>query len=76
MFLCTGLCVTALPLDPSLARALLAAEELGCLDQALTVAAMLSCENIFFQPPRYVIRVCLSLSKGYVTEFCHMATEN
>ncbi|CAM6103349.1 unnamed protein product [Calypogeia fissa] len=44
--------MAALPLDPSLARALLAAEELGCLDQALTVAAMLSCENIFFQPPR------------------------
>ncbi|KAL2632504.1 hypothetical protein R1flu_003983 [Riccia fluitans] len=41
-----------LPLEPALARALMAAEELGCLDQALTVAAMLSCENIFYQAPR------------------------
>ncbi|KAL3695129.1 hypothetical protein R1sor_008780 [Riccia sorocarpa] len=41
-----------LPLEPALARALLAAEELGCLDQALTIAAMLSCENIFYQAPR------------------------
>ncbi|CAM6127163.1 unnamed protein product [Calypogeia fissa] len=46
--------MAALPLDPSLARALLAAEELGCLDQALTMAAMLSYESIFFQPPRYI----------------------
>ena len=35
------------PLDPSLARALLAAEDAGCLDQALTIASMLSCESIF-----------------------------
>eukprot|EP00249_Psilotum_nudum_P003089 c16414_g1_i1 orf=285-2411(+) len=36
-----------LPLEPSLARVLLAAEEMGCLNQALTVAAMLSCESLF-----------------------------
>ena len=35
------------PLDPSLARVLLAAEDAGCLDQALTIASMLSCESIF-----------------------------
>lgn len=36
-----------LPLDPSLGRTLLAAEETGCLHEALTVAAMLSCESLF-----------------------------
>lgn len=36
-----------LPLEPSLARALIAANEMGCLSQTLTVAAMLSCENVF-----------------------------
>ncbi|CAM6041396.1 unnamed protein product [Sphagnum compactum] len=41
-----------LPLEPALARALLAAQELGCLSQALTVAGVLSCESIFFQAPR------------------------
>lgn len=36
-----------LPLEPSLARALIAANEMGCLSQTLTVAAMLSCANVF-----------------------------
>lgn len=40
-----------LPLEPSLARALLAAEDAGCLNQALTVAAMLSCESVFASFP-------------------------
>jgi HrpA-like RNA helicase len=44
--------VTELPLEPALARALLAAQELGCLSQALIVAGMLSCESVFFQAPR------------------------
>ncbi|MCO5570234.1 hypothetical protein L7F22_023953 [Adiantum nelumboides] len=39
--------MAALPLEPSLSRALLAAEEAGCLNEALTVAAMLSCESLF-----------------------------
>jgi ATP-dependent RNA helicase DHX8/PRP22 len=37
-----------LPLDPSLARALLAAKELNCLDEMLTVASMLSPEGSVF----------------------------
>jgi hypothetical protein len=36
-----------LPLEPHLARVLLAASDLGCLDEALTVTAMLSCEGVF-----------------------------
>ncbi|KAK9808882.1 hypothetical protein WJX72_005695 [[Myrmecia] bisecta] len=39
--------MVALPLDPSLARMLLAAAQLGCLPDALTVAAMLSAETLF-----------------------------
>ncbi|KAK8937555.1 hypothetical protein KSP40_PGU001610 [Platanthera guangdongensis] len=35
---------TELPLEPSLSRTLIEADELGCLSQALTVAAMLSAE--------------------------------
>ena len=37
-----------LPLDPSLARALLASQELGCLPAMMTVAAMLSPESSVF----------------------------
>lgn len=39
--------MVSLPLEPSLARALIAATQLGCLPQATTVAAMLSAESIF-----------------------------
>jgi len=39
--------MVSLPLEPSLARALIAATQLGCLSQATTVAAMLSAESIF-----------------------------
>ncbi|EPS69425.1 hypothetical protein M569_05341, partial [Genlisea aurea] len=40
-----GRTMAELPLEPSLSRALLEANELGCLSQALTVAAMLSAET-------------------------------
>ncbi|XP_073395276.1 probable pre-mRNA-splicing factor ATP-dependent RNA helicase DEAH4 [Physcomitrium patens] len=44
--------IAELPLEPALGRTLLAAEDLGCLSQALTVAAMLSAETIFMQGPK------------------------
>lgn len=43
-----GRAMAGMPLDPSLARALLAAKELGCLDDMMTVAAMLSPEGSVF----------------------------
>ena len=39
--------MAALPVEPSVARTLIAATELNCLPDALTVAAMLSAETIF-----------------------------
>lgn len=42
-----GRAMCALPLEPSLARSLLAAADLDCLPDALTVAAMLSAESVF-----------------------------
>lgn len=36
-----------LPLDPSLGRALVAAAETGCLEDALSLSAMLTCESVF-----------------------------
>jgi len=39
--------MAALPLEPSLARSLLAAADHDCLPEALTTAAMLSAETIF-----------------------------
>eukprot|EP01029_Cantina_marsupialis_P027900 TRINITY_DN774149_c0_g1_i1.p1 TRINITY_DN774149_c0_g1~~TRINITY_DN774149_c0_g1_i1.p1 ORF type:complete len:956 (+),score=233.86 TRINITY_DN774149_c0_g1_i1:110-2977(+) len=38
------------PLDPSLSKMLLASVELHCAVEALTIAAMLSVENVFYRP--------------------------
>uniref|UniRef100_A0A0D9XR97 RNA helicase n=1 Tax=Leersia perrieri TaxID=77586 RepID=A0A0D9XR97_9ORYZ len=46
-----GRIMAELPLEPSLSRTLIEANELGCLSQALTVAAVLSAE-ITFRPSR------------------------
>uniref|UniRef100_A0A3Q7GI98 RNA helicase n=1 Tax=Solanum lycopersicum TaxID=4081 RepID=A0A3Q7GI98_SOLLC len=44
-----------LPLEPSLSRTLLEANELDCLSQALTVVSMLSAETTLLPAPRYTI---------------------
>lgn len=44
----TGRCMSRFPLDPSLSRTLLAADELGCLEEILTIVALLSVESIWF----------------------------
>lgn len=44
----TGKAMAALPLEPSLARALLAAREFGCLEEMLSVAGLLSVEGSVF----------------------------
>eukprot|EP00624_Nannochloropsis_granulata_P002857 evm.model.NODE_24622_length_62854_cov_30.334282.12 len=43
-----GQSMSKLPLDPTLSRAILQASEEGCLKEVLTIAAMLSVENIWF----------------------------
>ncbi|KAL6757999.1 DEAH-box nuclear pre-mRNA splicing factor [Haematococcus lacustris] len=42
-----GRAMAALPLDPALARCLLAAQQLQCLPDLITIAAMLSTEHVF-----------------------------
>ncbi|CAH9073997.1 unnamed protein product [Cuscuta epithymum] len=52
---CLGRTMAELPLEPSLSRTLIEANHLGCLSQALTVAAMLSAEtNLLLGPSRNV----------------------
>ncbi|KAA0163354.1 hypothetical protein FNF28_04274 [Cafeteria roenbergensis] len=38
------------PLDPALAKTLIASVDLGCSDEILTVVSMLSVDNVFFRP--------------------------
>lgn len=42
-----------LPLEPSLSRTLIEANEYGCISQALTVVAMLSAETTLLPGRRY-----------------------
>ncbi|CAH9071151.1 unnamed protein product [Cuscuta europaea] len=49
---CLGRTMAELPLEPSLSRTLIEANHLGCLSQALTVAAMLSAETNLLLGPR------------------------
>ncbi|KAK9469952.1 P-loop containing nucleoside triphosphate hydrolase protein [Lipomyces arxii] len=39
-----------LPLDPMLSKILLSSRKYDCMDQILTIAAMMSVENVYFQP--------------------------
>ena len=48
----TGKRLATFPLEPSLARFLLEASKFGCLEDALTVAAMLSVEKVFYRGSR------------------------
>lgn len=38
--------MSAFPIDPKLSRVLLAAEQFGCLEEALSVVALTSCDSI------------------------------
>lgn len=51
-----------LPLEPSLSRTLIEANELGCLSQALTVAAVLSAEITFRSTRRWAFCFVIHLS--------------
>eukprot|EP00762_Andalucia_godoyi_P002115 ANDGO_02553.mRNA.1 ATP-dependent RNA helicase dhx8 len=42
--------MATLPLDPMPAKCLLASVEHGCLEEMLTIVAMMSVENVFFSP--------------------------
>ena len=47
------------PLEPPMSKMLLAAVDLGCSDEILTVIAMLSAQNIFYRPREKQAQVCL-----------------
>ena len=38
------------PLDPTLAKMVLMGEQLGCMDEVLTIVSMLSVPSVFFRP--------------------------
>jgi hypothetical protein len=46
------------PLEPPMSKMLLAAVDLGCSDEILTIIAMLSAQNIFYRPREKQAQVC------------------
>lgn len=56
------------PLDPAMSRIILAAHELRCLDEALTIVSLLSVENMFYIPPNKNDQAEKVLSKFYSNE--------
>lgn len=47
-----GLHMAELPLQPTLAKMVLGAKDFDCVQEAITIAAMLQVENIFVKPGR------------------------
>lgn len=47
-----GMQLAEFPVDPMLGKILLASGEFKCSEEILTIAAMLSVQNVFVQPPR------------------------
>uniref|UniRef100_A0A8C1LUQ9 DEAH (Asp-Glu-Ala-His) box polypeptide 32a n=1 Tax=Cyprinus carpio TaxID=7962 RepID=A0A8C1LUQ9_CYPCA len=62
-----GIIMSELPLDPQMAKALLASCEFDCASEMLTIAAMLTAPSCFMEPP-----------VGMVTEVmrCHMKLQH
>ncbi|XP_078435435.1 RNA helicase family protein [Wolffia australiana] len=64
------------PLDPPLARMLLAGESLGCTDELLTVVSMLSVPSVFFRPKDRAEESDAAREKFFVPESDHLTLLN
>ncbi|KAK3188210.1 hypothetical protein Dsin_027771 [Dipteronia sinensis] len=60
------------PLDPPLAKMLLTGEQLGCLDEVLTIVSMLSVPSVFFRPKDRVEESEAAREKFFVQESDHL----
>ncbi|GLU04060.1 hypothetical protein SLE2022_212260 [Rubroshorea leprosula] len=64
------------PLDPPLAKMLLMGEQLGCLDEVLTIVSMLSVPSVFFRPKDRAEESDLAREKFFVPESDHLTLLN
>ncbi|CEP11000.1 hypothetical protein [Parasitella parasitica] len=60
------------PLDPSLAKMLIAAEEQGCTAEVLTIVSMLSVPSVFYRPKERVEESDAAREKFFVPESDHL----
>lgn len=64
----TGKKLSTFPLSPALARVIIAADELNCLDETLTIISLLYIENLFHIPPNKQSEAEKMLEKFYSNE--------
>nr|CAB3458049.1 unnamed protein product [Digitaria exilis] len=64
------------PLDPTLAKMLLMGEQLGCLDEVLTIVSMLSVPSVFFRPKDRAEESDAAREKFFVPESDHLTLLN
>ncbi|KAH7854444.1 hypothetical protein Vadar_013882 [Vaccinium darrowii] len=64
------------PLDPPLAKMLLMREQLGCLNEVLTIVSMLSVPSVFFRPKDRAEESDAAREKFFVPESDHLTLLN
>eukprot|EP00727_Mastigamoeba_balamuthi_P000424 m51a1_g10379 putative probable pre-mrna-splicing factor atp-dependent rna helicase-like (1156) ;mRNA; f:25269-30444 len=60
------------PLEPPLSKMLITSSELGCADEALTVVAMLSVQNVWYRPREKQAQADQKRAKFFQTEGDHL----
>ncbi|KAG5962202.1 hypothetical protein E4U58_003953 [Claviceps cyperi] len=64
--------MSAFPMDPSLAKLLITAEEFGCTEEMITIVSMLSVPNVFYRPKERQDEADAQREKFWVHESDHL----
>lgn len=64
--------MSAFPMDPSLAKLLITAEEYGCSEEMITIVSMLSVPNVFYRPKERQEEADTQREKFWVHESDHL----
>lgn len=64
--------MSAFPMDPSLAKLLITAEEYGCSEEMMTIVSMLSVPNVFYRPKERQDEADAQREKFWVHESDHL----
>ncbi|KAG6231592.1 hypothetical protein E4U26_006744 [Claviceps purpurea] len=64
--------MSAFPMDPSLAKLLITAEEYGCTEEMITIVSMLSVPNVFYRPKERQDEADAQREKFWVHESDHL----
>lgn len=67
-----GTTMTAFPMDPSLAKTIIIAQDYGCTDEMMTIVSMLSVPNVFYRPKERQEESDAAREKFFVPESDHL----